>query len=279
MSKNQILIIITGVISVIMIFSLPKIIVKNERQLTEEQPTTPSAASAQEHAPDMSAMHKVEMSDSEKNTIDRLRNSFLTVSNKEKKTNFADSLIGAYRKIHRYDSAAKYSEFVSEAVPLAANMVKTADIYMEAFNFATNENKRLTYNEKARAFYNQALSKEPDNLETQSKLALTYIGGENPMQGINILLDVLKKDPKNESAIYNLGILSIQSQQYDKAIKRFEDLVKINPDHFAGQFYLGVAWANVGDKHKALDAFKKARSLDADPEFRATVDSYIKELQ
>jgi Flp pilus assembly protein TadD len=99
------------------------------------------------------------------------------------------------------------------------------------------------------------------------------------MQGIKILRDVLQTDPKNESALYNLGILSIQSGQYDKAVKRFEELLAINPKHSTGQFYLGVALANAGDKDKALEAFKKARELDNDPEFRSTVDSYIKDLQ
>ncbi len=275
MSKSQIVIIITGIVSVILLFSLPKIIVKSEKQLAEEKSESPKSDG---HTTGIKDIHKVEMSESEKNKIERLRNSFLSVSNKEKKTNFADSLIMAYRKIHQYDSAAKYSEMVSEMKPTALNWAKTADVYVEAYNFASDENKPAL-NEKARGYYSKILDKDPGNLEVKSKLALTYVGGENPMQGIKILKEVLQTDPKNESALYNLGILSIQSGQYDKAVKRFEELLNVNPKHSTGQFYLGVAWSNLGDKTKALEAFKKARELDSDPEFRATVDSYIKELQ
>jgi tetratricopeptide (TPR) repeat protein len=275
MSKSQIFIIITGVVSVILLFSLPKIIVKSEKQLAEEKP---EASKSDGHTSKLKDIHKVEISESEKNRIERLRNSFLSVSNKEKKTNFADSLINAYRKIHQYDSAAKYSEMVSEMKPTALNWAKTADVYVEAYNFASDENKPAL-NEKARGYYNKILDKDPGNLEVKSKLALTYVGGENPMQGIKILKEVLQTDPKNESALYNLGMLSIQSGQYDKAVKRFEELLNVNPKHSTGQFYLGVAWSNLGDKTKALEAFKKARELDGDPEFRSTVDSYIKELQ
>ncbi len=274
MSKSQIVIIITGIVSVILLFSLPKIIVKSEKQLAEEKPKTPPG---NEKKSEMKAIHNVEVPESELNNIDRLRKSFLTVSNKEKKTNFADSLIKAYRKIHRYDSAAKYSEIVSEMKPTTLNWAKTADVYMEAADFASDADKPV-YNEKARGYYNRILSNEPGNLEVKSKLALTYVSSENPMQGIKILREVLQTDPKNESALYNLGILSIQSGQYDKAVKRFEDLLNVNPKHSTGQFYLGVAWANLGDKTKALEAFKKARELDNDPEFRATVDSYMKDL-
>ncbi len=275
MSKSQIAIIITGVVSVILLFSLPKIIVKSDKQLAEEKPVV---SSSEEHTPAMQDLHKVKVSENEINTIERLRKSFASVSNKEKKTIFADSLIAAYRKIHRYDSAAVYSEKVSELEPTALNWAKTADVYMEAFNFASDADKPVL-NDKAREYYNRILKQDPGNLEVKSKLAMTYVGTEDPMQGIKILREVLQTDAQNESALYNLGILSIQSRQYDKAVKRFEELLAVNPSHSAGQFYLGVALANAGDTDHALEAFKKARTLDNDPEFRATVDSYIKELQ
>jgi tetratricopeptide (TPR) repeat protein len=275
MSKSQIILIITGIISVILLFSLPRYIIKSDKQLTEEKTT---ANPEKTKDPAMKDIHRAEVSENEKSTIERLRKSYLSVSNKEKKTNFADSLITAYRKIHRYDSAAVYAERVSELKPTALSWVRTADIYMEAFNFASDEDKPVL-NEKARSYYNKVLEKEPGNLEIKSKLALTYVGTENPMQGIKILREVLQTDPKNESALYNLGILSIQSGQFDKAVKRFEELLSVNPKHSTGQFYLGVSLANAGDKEKALEAFKKAKELDNDPEFRATVDSYIKDLQ
>jgi tetratricopeptide (TPR) repeat protein len=275
MSKSQIIIIVTGIASVILLFSLPKIIVKSDKELAEEKPKTPPQT---ENKSEMKAVHKAEVSENDLNAIESLRKSFLSVSNKEKKTNFADSLVKAYRNIYRFDSAAKYSEVVSEMKPTTLNWAKTAEVYMEAADFASDADKP-GYNEKARKYYNRILDKEPGNLEIKSKLALTYVSSDNPMQGIKILREVLKTDPKNESALYSLGILSIQSGQYDKAVKRFEDLLNVNPKHSTGQFYLGVAWANLGDKTKALEAFKKARELDRDPEFRATVDSYMKDLQ
>ena len=278
MSKSQIIIIITGIVSVILLFNLPKIIVKSDKQLADEKPAGPKTPPKDDHDHEMKDIHSMEVSESQQASIDKFRKSFFSVSNQEKKSNFADSLIKTFRKIHRYDSAAKYSEMVSELKPTTLNWAKTADVYLEAADFATDENKPA-YNEKARGYYNKILDKEPGNLEVKSKLALTYVSSDSPMKGIRILQDVLKTDPKNQSALFNLGVLSIQSGQHDKAVKRFEELLKVNPKHSTAQFYLGVSWANLGDKTKALDAFKKARELDSDPEFRATVDSYIKELQ
>jgi tetratricopeptide (TPR) repeat protein len=275
MSKSQIIIIITGVISVILLFNLPKVIVKTDKKLEEAKPE--KEASSDEHT-DLNEHHKAELSEKEANAISSLRNSLNTVSNKEKRSNFADSLVKAFRKVYQYDSAAKYSELFSEMKPNSKNWESTADLFIEAANFAENE-KRSIFNEKARLYYNKILEKSPDNYEVKSKLAMTYVGGDNPMQGIKILRDILKADAKNESALYSLGILSIQSGQHDKAVKRFEELLEVNPKHATGQFYLGVAWANLGDNSKAIEAFKKAKQLDTDPEFTATVDSYMKELQ
>lgn len=278
MSKSQIIIIITGIVSVILLFSLPKSIVKSDKQLSAEKQETPKTTEKDEHKPGMKDIHTMEISEKEANKINRLRNSFLSVSNKEKKTNFADSLINAFRKVHRYDSAGKYSEMVSEMKPSAINWAKTAEVYLEAADFASEENKAV-YNEKARGYFTKILEKDPKNLDVKSKMALTYVSGNSPMKGIKLLLEIIKEDPKNQSALYNLGVLAIQSGQHDKAVKRFEELLKINPKHSNAQFYLGVAWANLGDKAKALESFNKSKELDNDPEFRATVDSYIKELQ
>ncbi len=94
-----------------------------------------------------------------------------------------------------------------------------------------------------------------------------------------MLREVLAADPKNELALFNLGMLSIQSSQYDKAIERLEELVKINPAHTQGQLLLGIAWMSKGEKTKAKEQFQKVKDMDKDPSVQATVDSYLKDLK
>jgi Flp pilus assembly protein TadD len=50
-------------------------------------------------------------------------------------------------------------------------------------------------------------------------------------QGIFKLRDVLKKDPENVKALYHMGLLSIESGQFDKAIERFEKLILLRPEN------------------------------------------------
>ena len=69
-------------------------------------------------------------------------------------------------------------------------------------------------------------------------MAMTYLTSSNPIQGITMLREVLVKDPKNELALFNMGMLSIQSGQYERAVERLEELVDINPSHIQGQLLL-----------------------------------------
>ncbi|PIQ21298.1 MAG: hypothetical protein COW65_09935 [Cytophagales bacterium CG18_big_fil_WC_8_21_14_2_50_42_9] len=109
---------------------------------------------------------------------------------------------------------------------------------------------------------------------------MTYIAaGEAPMQGINLLREVITTDPDNEKALFNLGILSIQSGQYDKAVERFRHLIEVNPKHVQGNFYLAVSLAETGQKEEAKQVFNRARKLDADPGFQASIDTELAKLQ
>jgi Tfp pilus assembly protein PilF len=94
-----------------------------------------------------------------------------------------------------------------------------------------------------------------------------------------LLREVLVEDPKNELALYNMGMLSIQSGQHDKAIERLEELIKVNPSHTQGHLLLGIAFMNTGNNQRAKEQFEKVKQLDKDPAVQATVDSYLKDLK
>ena len=52
-----------------------------------------------------------------------------------------------------------------------------------------------------------------------------------PMQGILKYKEVLSIDSNNIEAIYQLGILSIQSNQLEKAAERFKKLILLRPEN------------------------------------------------
>jgi Flp pilus assembly protein TadD len=94
-----------------------------------------------------------------------------------------------------------------------------------------------------------------------------------------ILREIIKADPKNKEALYSLGLMSIQSNQLDKAVGRFEEILKYYPDDAGAHFYLGICYQNLEQKQKARDYFLKAKALNKDAAFQASVDEYLKELK
>jgi outer membrane protein len=272
MSRSQYFILFSAIIAVILLFSLPKIIVNNDRKLQSEDKQEHKSGPPQD-------LHKVQMSENDLNTLNNLTKTYNNLSDKEKKVKFADSLANYYHRFHQYDSSGKYFEEEAKLAPTSSNYIKTGDAYYEAFSFNPEEGKAEELTQKARQYYQKVLEKEPGNLTVKNKIASTYIGTDKVMEAVVILKDIVKADPHNKEALYNLGILSIQSGQYDKAIGRFEEIIKFDPADANAHFYLGMSYMNKGDKKKAGDYFDKAKTLEKDPAFQTTVDDYIKELK
>jgi Flp pilus assembly protein TadD len=208
-----------------------------------------------------------------------LRTRYLSNPKKEKNAIFADSLADLYKEAGKFDSAAWFANEASTFFNTRESRLKAGNAYYEAFTFAVDTKKQRDLAEKAREFLEATVRDEPHNLDAKTKIAMTYVSSSTPMKGIRMLRDVLAEDPKNETALYDMGMLSVQSGQFDRAVERLVELVEINPRHIQGQLLLGVAYLNSGDKEKAKKQFEKVKQLDKDPSVQATADSYLKDLK
>ena len=157
--------------------------------------------------------------------------------------------------------------------------MNAGDQYYQAYTFALDQLKQAQLAEKTRELFTKVLESNPRNLEAKTKMAMTYLSSQAPMQGIMMLREVLQADPKNELALFNLGMLSIQSGQNEKALGHLKELIAVNPAHIQGQLLLGIAYMNTGDKKSARAQFEKVKEMDKDPAVQATVDSYLKDLK
>lgn len=60
---------------------------------------------------------------------------------------------------------------------------------------------------------------------------------------------------------YSRGIFCLRAEQTPEAIAAFEEAVKLDPTFTAAWENLAVLYEKVGDPQKALEAFKKAKTL------------------
>ena len=247
---------------------MPKSVVENEAELKESAPTT---STDQVHTP---------VDTNLQNQINSLRVKLSKEMDNRNSAIFADSLAGLYQKATRYDSAAWYAEQAVKFFETPESILKTGEAYFQAFSFALDINKRKEMALKSREYFQKVIDQNSANLNVKTKLALTFFGtGEPPMQGVNMLREVLDEDPKFKPALYNMGMLSVQSGQYPRAIDWLNQLLEIDAEDVQGMLLLGVAYAGNGEKEKAREQFEKVKQLDPDPAVQQQADAYLKDLQ
>ncbi|WPP53501.1 tetratricopeptide repeat protein [Catalinimonas niigatensis] len=274
MLKKQVILSVVAIVAVLLLFMLPKVVVDNENESQNQTASTEENGNNQAET----AEHVGSISEEVKTELTKLREAYKNSKNSENFTNFANSLIDRFAAANQYDSAARYAEELASIEPEVPHLRKAADMYYEAFTYAMEAEKTARMGEKARYFYEQVMTQDPADLDAKAKMAMTYVSSSTPMQGIQMLREVLEEDENNEMAIYNLGLLSMQSQQYDKAIDRFEKLVKLEPDNLQAQFLLGVSYFETGEKEKAKIQLLRVKEMDEDPSVQASVDEYLNQL-
>ena len=126
----------------------------------------------------------------------------------------------------------------------------------------------------------QSLKINPDNEDTKLALATGYIEGTGePMRGVQILLAITREKPDDVAANMLLGRMSIQSAQFDKAIGRFETILKKEPENKEALYFMAQAYEGKGDKHKAIEMLEKCKQVVDNPEFSKEIDKHINSLK
>ena len=100
---------------------------------------------------------------------------------------------------------------------------------------------------------------EKVNQTTSISKAMDLIRGENPMEGIFMLREILEKDPKNKEALYNLGVLSIQTAQYQNAVNRFNQIIAIDSSDKRAYLQLGISHYYLENFNLSDSIFKKIK--------------------
>jgi tetratricopeptide (TPR) repeat protein len=175
-------------------------------------------------------------------------------------------------------AAAFAYEKIAEVNSTYQNWLTAGDRFTDGYQNFRDTTATAGLLNKAMNAYNKALALEPKSLDAKTGLGVAYVSGtQSPMQGISLLLEVVKEDPKNVKANTNLGMFSMKSGQFQKAVDRFKTVISVKATPEAW-FYLGTSYENLGMKPEAILAYQKSKELAADPSLSEFVDRKIKEL-
>lgn len=277
MKGKQLLAIAGALVLIVVLAMLPKAVLKKpgaEAEANRDQAKTESPASSKKEE---DTQHARSLNDAQEAKMKTWRVAFSKKAYMQD-ASLADSIANTFIEVGLYDSAAYYREVVAQQNPTATNLMLAGDVNYDAYTLALNEERKKKYISAARDWYTKSEKADPKNLDAKAKLGLTFVDSDNPMQGILMLRDVIKANPKHELATYNLGMFAMQTKQWDKAVERFQALTGINPNSTQAWFYLGVSLKELGKLAEAKEALQKARSLTQDPEVQSSIDEALSQL-
>lgn len=150
---------------------------------------------------------------------------------------------------------------------------------VNSLRFLANQSVKQSAISKVEGLLNNWLKDEPNNLNYLILMAgLEIEGKQDVMSGVTLLKRVVAEDPDNMAASFQLGRLSIQSGQFEKAVQRFEVVLGVDPNSVDALLYMSEAQMGLGEKAKALEYLIKAAESAENPAIKEEIKKYIERI-
>jgi len=205
------------------------------------------------------------------------------------KLNVQKELAKKWDDVNQPAAAAFYYQDAARKENTFSDWLTAGSRFNDAYKFTQDTLIQPFFVVSAIADFKNAVKLKPNDLEAktglgvafvnQTSLGMTDADGGSPMQGIMLLLDVVKQDPKNWNANLSLGVFAMKSGQFQKATQRFKTIIAVRPNELEPYYYLAESYKQLGMKTEAIAAYQKCKQMNPDPEFTKVVDGYINELK
>lgn len=192
----------------------------------------------------------------------------------------ADSLVQFLAQLKQPALAAHITELKADVTKNVNDYEVAGDRYYYSVRFLSNSEEIQIAYDRAISCFNKTLSFVPTNTAVKIKLASCMVEGtSDPMKGISLLREVEKTDSNNVDLQLAFAAFSSKSGQIDKAISRFEKVLKLKPDYLEAYLYLADAYEKKGDKLKAIRSLESYSSLIEDEGAKKEIKKYINQLK
>ncbi|MBK8369501.1 MAG: tetratricopeptide repeat protein [Bacteroidetes bacterium] len=270
-SKTQIGLLITAVVLFVLLFLAPKTHTgKLETKVDKKE--TMEVVSLETFI----TMATKSLKPEEKTTYDALVN---TAKNSKVDTAFVP-VVQFWDKQKRPDFAAYFVEQIAERSQTSLAYNKAGDRYYYSVRFTKDENEIPALYQSAMRCYQKAVDKDAKNVDAKIQLAACFVEeGKDPMKGIALLRDVEKTDSNNVKLQLTFAFFSVKSQQWDKAIKRFNKVLEIDPLYIEAYLHLADAYEQQSQTNKTIEMLQKYANLTEDAMAKQEVLKYIEQLK
>jgi len=290
MYKKQIVVVVIVVIIMGYLYSLPvKGLIKPKDTQGHNNTAAPAARPVTKVTVEMvSSAAKATIGSALSAQINDTENQLKNAGDDAARLTLQKKLAKEWDDVNQPAPAAFYYQAIAAKENTFENWVAAGSHFNDAFKLTQDTSAQPAFVVNAIASYKSATKLNPENLDAKTGLGIAYVNqtsvgmtdpdGGSPMQGIMILLDVVKQDPKNRNANLNLGLFAMKSGQYEKAVQRFKNIIAQKAE-VEPYFYLAESYKQLGMKKEAIDAYQKCKDMMPDAAFDQRIDEYIKELK
>ena len=206
------------------------------------------------------------------------------------KSSSTEEKIHGYHQLARFwkdtaDLFEPYAYYTSEASKLEnseKSLTFAARLFLNRLMVSREPAMQNWLASNAKVLLENALKINPANDSSKIGLGACYIFGnlsDNPMQGILPIREIVQKHPENVYGQMILGLGGKKSGQYDKAIERFQAVLKVDPQNVEAVFHIAESYDMKGDAANAIVYYEKAKQMVAIPEAKKELEKRITELK
>lgn len=282
MKKNLLIILLVGLGISALLFSLPKGNVAGKTQTSPSGGANRDAGSEKTEKvaeKEEKQEHAAPLSTAQLKEISTLKSALAAAKTDASQVKALENLMRSFMNASHYDSAAVYAANYADQHPSLTNVLRAGQLFFEAQTYALNGQKGGKMGEKARLYFSKALALDPSNLLVKSNMAMTYVDTPTPMKGITLLREVIEQEPTFVPALFNLGILSIKSNQFGKGQERFTQILKLEPNNHKAALNLGFCLAQLDKKEEAQKILKRVLAQTKDADEQKAAKELLAEMQ
>ncbi|WP_462324370.1 tetratricopeptide repeat protein [Desulfoplanes sp.] len=118
--------------------------------------------------------------------------------------------------------------------------------------------------DEAAKIFSRVVARDPNNEFARNQLGLMYAKQEKFDAAAREFAGVVKQAPDNLFARTWVGVLLLHSGKVDAARKEFKAILTIDPSNANGYYFLGVMYAVDHDLARAVTYLRKAQSVGSD---------------
>ena len=281
MKKQQWLLISSGIVLLVLLYVFGVTVNPNKPVISAAAATDKPVQNLTTQ--DVIAQYKKNLNAEQAQTITQLENSVVRGDVHNQQLHVYQQLAAYWiDTLHKTEPGAYYAGEAAKLENSEKNLTFAAHLLLDDMLDASDAAMQHWLATQAKELFEIALKLNPQNDSSKVGLGACYMFGnisENPMQGILAVRQVADEHPDNVYAQMMLGLGGIQSGQYDKAIERFKNVLKKQPDNIEAILNLAQAYDRISDKTNAIRWYNEALKFIQLPEARNEIETRIKSLQ